>query len=184
MDTGIISRRYARVLAFYSADKGEEELVYDRLGGLAVRYRQDHAVQDLVLSPVVSPDDKVAAVCALSSAPMPASFADFLRLVFRHRRESCLNIIFHSFRELYRERHHLREAELVTASEVSDDVEKELRSKMQEWSKCTVSIRRKVNPDIIGGFVFRMDDTLIDASVATQLAILRGKLGSDPVRKI
>ena len=36
--------------------------------------------------------------------------------------------------------------------------------------------------ELIGGFVFRMDDVLIDASVAAQLKLLRRKLGCKPNR--
>ena len=86
--------------------------------------------------------------------------------------------------ELYRERHHLKEAVLVTAGPLGDGVTEKIRSRMQERSGCTVNVTTKVDPAIIGGFVFRMEDTLLDASVASQLRLLRRRLGSNPVRKI
>ena len=42
----------------------------------------------------------------------------------------------------------------------------------------------RVDPEIIGGFVFRMEDTFIDASVVSQLRTLRRRLGDNPVKKI
>ena len=45
-----------------------------------------------------------------------------------------------------------------------------------------VHIRREVHPELVGGFVFRIDDVLIDASLAAQLKLLRRKLGSKPQR--
>ena len=45
-----------------------------------------------------------------------------------------------------------------------------------------VRLAREVRPELIGGFVFRMDDVLIDASVAAQLKLLRRKLGCKPNR--
>ena len=73
---------------------------------------------------------------------------------------------------------------LVTAVPLGDGVTEMVRSRMQERSGCTVNVTAKVDPSIIGGFVFRMEDTLLDASVASQLRLLRRRLGSNPVRKI
>ena len=184
MDTGLISRRYAKALADYSARCGEEARVYGEVQQLAGLYSQDLPLKEALHSPVLPVEEKISAVSHLSPAPLSRSLTDFLRLVLRHRRESCLYIMFLSFMELYRERHNIREAELITASPVGQEIEESLRRKIQDWSHCTVNFRRKVSPALIGGFVFRMGDTLIDASISSQLRVLRRKLGNEPIRKI
>ena len=161
---GLISRRYAKALAEYSAGLGEEAVVYGQLLPLTQRYDYVPAVREAV-------------------GPCRC-LQDFIRLVLRHRREAYLYFIIHSYVELYRERHHLKEAMLVTAVPLGDGVTEMVRSRMQERSGCTVNVTAKVDPSIIGGFVFRMEDTLLDASVASQLRLLRRRLGSNPVRKI
>lgn len=184
MDTGLISRRYAKALAEYSAKRGEEARVYGEIQQLTELYRQDKPLQEVLQSPVLPLDEKLKAMEHLSPAPFSQSLADFIKMVLRHHRETNLYVMFHSFMGLYRERHNIREAELITASPVGEDVETTLKGKVQEWSGCTVNFHRKVNPALIGGFVFRMDDTLIDASISAQIRILQRKLGNEPVRKI
>ena len=118
---------------------------------------------------------------------------DFIRMLLRHRREAYFYFILHSFIELYRERHHLKEAVLTTAVPLGDSVREMIRKQMQDSCGCTVDVSVRIDPGIIGGFVFRgiiggfvfrMEDTFIDASVASQLRTLRQRLGSNPVRKI
>ena len=40
-----------------------------------------------------------------------------------------------------------------------------------------VRLHRKADESLIGGFVFRMDDLLLDASLSRQLNLLRKQLG-------
>lgn len=181
---GLISRRYAKALAEYSAGLGEEAVVYGQLLPLTQRYDYVPAVREAVLSPLVPQEDKLAVISALFVGGPCRCLQDFIRLVLRHRREAYLYFIMHSYVELYRERHHLKEAVLVTAVPLGDGVTEMVRSRMQERSGCTVNVTAKVDPSIIGGFVFRMEDTLLDVSVASQLRLLRRRLGSNPVRKI
>ena len=157
MDTGLISRRYAKALAEYSASLGEEARVYEQLRPFSRQFDFLPQVREAVLSP---------------------------SLVLRHHRESCFYIMVHSFCALYRERHHIKEALLVTAAPLGKDVEGIIRSRVRDLDHCSVNITERVDPSIIGGFVFRMEDLLIDASTASQIKLLRKRLGTEPVRKI
>lgn len=184
MDTGLISRRYAKALAEYSASLGEEAKVYEQLRFFTGQFDYRPEVREAVLSPSLSDDEKADVIFGLFKENPCRSLRDFVRLVLRHHRESCLYIMLHSFMALYRERHHIKEAVLTTAAPVSLEVERIIRLRVRNLEHCTVNIARKVDPSIIGGFVFRMEDMLIDASTASQIKLLRKKLGTEPVRKI
>ena len=126
-----------------------------------------------MLSPSLSEEEKAAVIFGLFEEEPCRSLRDFVLLVLRHHRESCFYIMVHSFCALYRERHHIKEALLTTAVPLGKDVEGIIRSRV-----------RDLDPSIIGGFVFRMEDLLIDASTASQIKLLRKRLGTEPVRKI
>ena len=113
---------------------------------------------------------------------MSASLEGFVRLVLRHRREHYLDFMFYSFTDLYRRRHTIREALLVTAAPVDDRFAERVCRAAESRTHGEVRLAREVRPELIGGFVFRMDDVLIDASVAAQLKLLRRKLGCKPNR--
>lgn len=184
MDTGLISRRYAKALAEYSASLGEEARVYEQLRPFSRQFDFLPQVREAVLSPSLSEEEKAVVIFGLFEEEPCCSLRDFVLLVLRHHRESCFYIMLHSFLALYRERHHIKEALLTTAVPLGKDVEGIIRSRVRDLDHCSVNITEKVDPSIIGGFVFRMEDLLIDASTASQIKLLRKRLGTEPVRKI
>ena len=50
MDIGLISRRYAKALADYSAERGEDSKVYGEVQQLAELYRQDRPLHEALQS--------------------------------------------------------------------------------------------------------------------------------------
>lgn len=123
MDTGLISRRYAKALAEYSASLGEEARVYEQLLPFSRQFNFLPQVREAVLSPSLSEEEKTAVIFGLFEEEPCRSLRDFVLLVLRHHRESCFYIMVHSFCALYRERHHIKEALLTTAVPLGKDVE-------------------------------------------------------------
>ena len=115
MYTGLIASRYASALAEFSAANGDEERTYDEVRRLIGLYRRDRSLRDVLFSPVVGDEAKLEVLRGAFGRPMSASLEGFVRLVLRHRREHYLYFMFYSFTDLYRRRHNIREALLVTA---------------------------------------------------------------------
>lgn len=61
----------------------------------------------------------------------------------------------------------VREAEVTVAR--PQDTNQQLVEKLNEVIGSKVEVKKKIDEEIIGGVVVRVDDTLIDASVKTQL---------------
>jgi F-type H+-transporting ATPase subunit delta len=65
---------------------------------------------------------------------------------------------------------------LISAQKLDDKVKKEIVSKVQASITGTVELTEKIDTDLIGGFIVRMGDTQIDASVASQINKLKQRL--------
>ncbi len=52
-------------------------------------------------------------------------------------------------------------------------LESRLRALIKEKTGCGLILKTEVNPSLIGGFVFEVEDTVLDASVSRQLDIIR-----------
>jgi ATP synthase F1 delta subunit len=72
-----------------------------------------------------------------------------------------------------REAEQLLSVELTTAVPVGDDEADRLRGRIAEASGKDVTLRRRVDPAVVGGIVLRIGDQLIDASVRGRLDGLR-----------
>ena len=43
----------------------------------------------------------------------------------------------------------------------------------EKWANSSIEVEERVDPDLIGGFVLRLDDRQIDASILTQINELK-----------
>lgn len=137
---------------------------------------------------------QAAAVAGTAVSPV---FSRFAALVVAHRREAYMLFIAHSYVDLYRQLKGIRIARLTTAVPVGPDVPRRLSqwaaaatAPAAQGSKAAaqgpapagqgseaaaqgsapgqVLVETEVNPDLLGGFIFQIDDRRLDASVASQ----------------
>ena len=87
--------------------------------------------------------------------------------------------MLHSYLSLYKQRHGILDATLTTAAPVADEEADRIAGLMQMRTRSReVRLRRETDPSLIGGFVLRFDDLLVDASLARQLDTLRRGFGN------
>lgn len=119
----------------------------------------------------------------------------FLELLIRNGRIGDVRLVLTTFvTEYYRSRH-IKRARLVVADPAlldpeptpSDPVpvegslrqtqrpalESRLRDLVEKQTGCRLILKTEVNPSLIGGFVFEVEDTVLDASVSRQLDFIR-----------
>lgn len=179
MYTGLIAKRYATALADFAAANGDERRTFDEVLRLIDACRADRSVHEALLSPVLSDEAKYGVIRRLFEEPPGATLDRFVRLVVSHRRERYLYLMLHSFIAIVKRRHGIVDATLTTAAPVADEVAERIAGIARQRSRCReVRLHREVDPDLIGGFVFRIGDTLVDASLSAQLERVRRALGS------
>lgn len=146
MSTGIVSTRYAKALLKFVTETGRGEQVYAQ-------------VQAMLETPASVPE------------PLEEDLRKFIALLVSNGRISYLKFIFNSFSRMYRRANNIKKANLKTAVP-SPELETKLKSLVSE-NGFELVLETEVDPDLIGGFVFQVDDLLMDASVARQIEIIR-----------
>lgn len=185
MYTGLIAKRYATALADFATSNDEEPLVRDEVERLTVVYRNDRTMRDVLFSPVVSIASKKAFLWQMLGGTVSRSLSGFISLVLRHRREKHLYFILYSYQTLYKERHKMLDATLTTAAPVMYETVERIAGIVQKNAPgYDVCLHRKTDPELIGGFVFRLDDLLVDASLSRQLKSLHRQFGNTQNRII
>lgn len=144
MNTGTISARYAKALLKLVEETGRGDVVCAQ-------------VRQILAAPDTMP------------AVLEPELSKFVALVADHGREEYLKYMLHSFVQMYHKAHGIKVAHLTTAVE-SPELEQKLR---QVIGASEVIFDTKVDPSLIGGFVLKVDDLLLDASVQRQLEIIR-----------
>lgn len=185
MDTGLIARRYAHALADFAESNGEMTRAAEEAEEFVGVYARVRELREALASPVMTPDAKISVVRQALGGNLSKSLEGFLRLVVRHRREKWLCFMLPAFIGIYKQRYGIVDMTLTTAAAVDDDFVNRLSARVGlETHSREVHVHRKVDPSLIGGFRFRIDDRLIDASIASQLRRVEQKLGKQPERKL
>lgn len=84
--------------------------------------------------------------------------------------------IAEEFVHLLNEYHGVKNAEIVTAIPIDDADKKKLTQRIETISGCKISTEFKVDSDILGGIIARIDGNLIDGSIRNRLEMLKKSL--------
>lgn len=70
----------------------------------------------------------------------------------------------------------MKQAEVISAHAISGHMEKEILDEVNKLVKGKAELKKKIDEDLIGGVVIRVDDLEIDASVRNSLLQLKSNL--------
>ncbi len=102
---------------------------------------------------------------------------NFLLLLVDRGRIIFLGQICRSFEKLLRAKYQVALAEVTTAVPLSESQQEQLRQKVQAMTKASrVELALGVNPDLIGGVIFKVGSQVVDGSVRGQLRRLSNRL--------
>ena len=101
---------------------------------------------------------------------------NFLRLVAEKGRSGQIEEIAREFDRLMAREERRLNVELTTARELSDDEARELLQQIEQSSGRTIEATRRVDPNLIAGFVLQAGSMRVDASVRGRIEGLRQEL--------
>jgi F-type H+-transporting ATPase subunit delta len=129
--------------------------------------------ESVLKSAVISADAKSAMIERIFAAQASPVFLSFLRVLARHSRLDILRVIHREVRKLDDKRNGRIPVVVTTAAEMPDEVFSGLAGRLREKLGGEPIIRKAVDPNVIGGIVVRVGDTIYDASIASQLLNVR-----------
>ncbi len=175
MNRSIVITRYALALVKYCRETGQGEVVCSEAEALE---KALHTVPELrrmvtAADDVVSPFDKKKLLQTALGNRMSQELSRFLTLLNKNSRMDLVEDILRDFVTIYRRGIGIRKAHLVTATEPSERLLQRLKALVKQKTGDDVIIEVEVDPSIIGGFVFDIDEYLLDASIKHQLDQIR-----------
>lgn len=170
MDIGIIAKRYAKALLDFAQASNAEETVYKEVLQFIESWKMVPQLAQVLGNPLLPASQKEQVICQAASTAVSPTFQKFTALVVAHRRESFMLFIAHSYVSLYRKMKHISIGKLITAVPASKSVAKRLEKMVEAESAGSVDVilETTTDPNILGGFIFQIDDLRLDASVRSQ----------------
>jgi F-type H+-transporting ATPase subunit delta len=176
MNTGLISRRYAKALYEYASERKTEDVLYRRMQILVKEIRSIPKLKTIFRSPMIATSYKKDLLAVATGANPEPVYLDFVRLVTENHREEIVLDIALNFQTIYRQRKNISIVHLISAAPMNDNALERIKRQVQQKTNGQVEFNTRIDPALDGGFIFQLDDMRIDASVKGQLEKIRRKL--------
>ncbi len=171
-----VTRRYAKAL-FELAEEQKllPEVEHDLIS--IKRISESSEEFGLILeSPVIDVAEKKAVFARLFKDSVHPVTYRFLELLIEKNREDLLPVIIDRFLNLLDEARGIVRGQLFTAYPFTEQQLTALTRRLNKITGKEVVLHQSVKPELLGGFVIQMNDTVIDTSLKNQLNKLRERL--------
>jgi ATP synthase F1 delta subunit len=167
-----IAQVYARSLFEVARDQGKIDDVREQLSELADALDEDRSLSTFFFSPYFSTEEKKDGLHKAIDGADPI-FMNFLELLLEKHRMPVIYRIRRDYDELWREENKLLPVQVTSAIELDDQVVKNLTDRIAEQTDRKIELTTTVEPDILGGIVLRVGNSILDASIRNRLEQLR-----------
>jgi len=106
---------------------------------------------------------------------------DSLKVIGRHNRLDCLHAVAVAARQLFNDARGRVAVQVRTAQPLSADLQKSISAALKQRLGKDIDLQLQVRPEILGGLVVRVGDTLFDGSLVTKLEKMRVAAIADTV---
>jgi F-type H+-transporting ATPase subunit delta len=135
-------------------------------------------------SPRVSVAEKDALIDRIALGRMLPTTVHALHVLARHGRLGIVAEVAAAARRLAEEMEGRQQATITTAVSLADDEQRRIVADVEQAVGVTLAPSFAVDPDLIGGLVVRIGDTVYDQSIATGLSRLGGNLHRRTIHEI
>jgi F-type H+-transporting ATPase subunit delta len=169
-----VAERYASSLFELSLSEGAVEAVTADLDRFQAMLDESEDLRRFIASPVFSSGEQLKAIEALSAkAGIGGLFANFLKVVARHRRLFALPGMIRAFRAIAAEHRGEVTAEVTSAHALTPEQEEELKVALNGVTGKQVNVTVTVDSSILGGLIVKVGSRQIDTSLRTKLSTLK-----------
>ena len=168
MNESKISVRYSRALFQLAI----ENKVLDKINAdmlFMSEVCKIHEVKEVLDSPIIVPSRKKTILDSLLKNNIEDITLSLVNLLTKNGRESYLPAVARVFHDNTLKYKGITKTYLTTAEPVNDKIRKQITDLVSSVFKTKVELREIVDKELIGGFVLKVDDNFIDASVRNKL---------------
>ncbi len=181
MKASRVSHRYAKSLVDLSLEKGQLEQVHEDMRLVLDTIQANHDLSIVLRSPVINTDKKQEILKAIFGGQIGVITTEFLDVITRKRREGELEAIADAFIFQYRKHKQILTAVITTAQGLDENLRKRVMEiVMQNATGNSVELIEKTDKTLLGGFVLRVGDKQVDASVIRQIRNLERNFSENP----
>jgi F-type H+-transporting ATPase subunit delta len=167
-----IAEVYARALFEVATEKNKIDVVREELGQFADALADSRELQTFFFSPYFSTEEKKDGLNKAVTGADP-EVQNFLELLLEKHRMPVVFRIRRDYDLLWEDAHKLLPVQITSAIELDPSIAERIGDEIGRQTGRTVELTSTVDPDVIGGIVLRVGNSILDASIRNRLETLR-----------
>ena len=167
-----IASVYARSLFEVAQEIDKLDEVREQLGQFADALEGNRELQVFFFSPYFSSEEKKDGLGKVLDGANPA-ILNFLELLVEKHRMPALFRIRRTYDQLWEHENKLLPVEITSAIELDDEIAQRIGDQIGQQTGQRVELTKTVDPEILGGLVLRVGNSILDASIRNRLENLR-----------
>ncbi len=163
---------YARSLFEVAREQGDLEVVREQLTQFAEAVDENRDLQVFFFSPYFSTEEKKEGLGRMLDDAEP-TLTNFLELLLEKHRMPAVFRIKRQLDRLWEDENKLLPVQITSAMELDEATIAQIGKRIGEQTGRRVDLTSQVKPDILGGLVVQVGNSILDASIANRLEQLR-----------
>jgi F-type H+-transporting ATPase subunit delta len=167
-----IAAVYARSLFEVAKEQDKLDVVREQIGAFADALDETRELQVFFFSPYFSTQEKEDGLERAVSDADPVVL-NFLKLLIEKHRMPVIFRVRATYDRMWEEENQLLPVQITSAVELDEAIVKQLGDRIAEQTGRKVELSSRVEPEILGGIVVQVGNSVLDASIRNRLEQLR-----------
>lgn len=173
MLTSKVAKRYAQGLLDFAQESGLTDSVFSEMRDVLKIMDGSKDLRQFFASPIIDSKKKISIAGEIFKNFSPVS-KNIISLVIKQGRETHLKDIAQEFINKVEDLNGVQRVTLTSATQLSQqNIDEILKSSNLVNPNTKFDLKMNINPDILGGYILRVGDQQVDASVKSKLNNIR-----------
>ena len=165
-----VSLRYAKALILISKKSGLKQILNDFESFIKL-IETNKNLRMIINNPLINATKKSTILENLCKAiKTQKTFLGFIKTITKHNKIVIIEKVFSQFNKLIDINEGFTEVHLTTSTKLENEKLKQIEKIVSQKINCKVKLKKKVDPQIIGGIIIQINSLMIDNSIKSKLS--------------
>ncbi|MDB6097217.1 MAG: atpH [Francisellaceae bacterium] len=175
----VLARPYAKAifeLAEKSGQLNEWSFILSKFSSIV----SDPLLKEVLKNPFVSTNQVRELLYKLIKLPLNDLMKNFIALIAKNKRVEILPQIFAVYESYKDNKLKKLKVEITSAYTLENEIQMNIKDKLGKEYQAEIEVEWIVDPTIIGGFIIRLNNQVLDGSLKGKLATIQQSLTENP----
>lgn len=171
-----ITNNYANALLKIGKEQNSADKLYKQLREIVDILNISKDLKLFFENPLISVNDKKEIIYKVFGKNFDLQIINLLNMLADNKKLNLLETIYYCFEKLYEKSNEILRVRIISAVEMNSESKSRLIKILEKKSGCKIITEYAIKNDIIGGLIIKINDKVIDLSLASKIKNMEKQL--------